>query len=1443
MRAMTHTKRFVHFLLILSLFAVFVSPWSQASAQTSLSTGENGEEEEYVTLLVDAKAVHRGLFRQRSLDGASAKELDASLNKIGIEAEEVTPVDGLVFQGYSLRVPLSEVDEVKARYGEENVTEDFMVYPALDDISPHVGASAVWEMVDQLGQNITGKGVKVAIIDTGVDYKHPALGGCFGEGCKVVGGWDFYNEDHDPMDDNGHGTMVAGAIASSDPVYRGVAPDVEILAYKVFPASGGTSASYVISAIKRAVEDGADIINLSLGSDLGHPDDPLCQEVDAAFRQGVLVAVAGGNSGRLTTPGVAREALTVMQTDLQDWPYAGQSRGPVHGYYDLYKPNISAPASDGMVTTHLNGKWTDGKDGNPDSNAARGTSLATPLVAGSAALIYQMRPEWKRTHPDYARSVLINTAADLKKNFAGHTSFSLQQGAGAVRVDKAIVSPLVAEPHSIAFGVIADHKPSRDILLRNVSDRNLTVTATVTLKRTMEDYTHPLWPSEDVENPSEFISLNVQNFSLAPDSTFTLNLAVDIPADIKEGFYDGYVVLNMVDTDNGQEFTSRVPFSFLSASILRMNITYLEGQQDDPDDLKMLAGYYHREGDSGIVPIPGLNSGITEVEMFLGPGKYHFLFTINPDGYYFHLGDLFRPRSVFIVKEVVVEPHSTVVVDFDANETHPVTIDATSKDGKPVLLGEQFVSFVYNDPVLGREVFLVDTNAARMDFEKSTHEAFYPLNKLPASYTYYVSSMPENVRFTFSGIGYGFSPRYRLFVELNTYGWLEKNASMAGMDIQAWADELYLFSELITDETSIIRAYDPQNVRIFHVEYGINNLLGGKPIWETTGFSGREAILIPFTLNSSTASEKPTYLPVGINRTLYARTPFSLTYAPEKYPNLSDIVYSMQDIAYDESNWYYSTDYNFPNKGVYVDGNSLNWRVNAEMPPQDYRFGSAPSVASFKMDNRDNQVLIETPYSITSNQGKESPQKSRDHITATLNGDDIVTTQGINHQNYYRVISDVSGKQEARAAFNYTDIRMTSTYMETVATFDLSMPDKNPPYLSAIDMPVRLTPGKPIEVRIIPKDDSGELAAVKFEYQLDQGGWQNLPLNQSGEVYSGIVNPQSAQSMDIRITLADRQGNQAVMTTLNAAVREVPVIFELTSDKTSVPWNSQVNTIQLTGRLVDKDGKPFSTKYAVPIKVFADDQFYGYMRNVTFHPNSNSITYGDIKMNLKFVPTELFSEKGQHVLKFVFDLGIYEAKTIEIPLMVGGADTPVPTQPAPTPTPRPTEPAPNPTDTVPPTPVPTDVPSTGEGGKIFLPLLVSRASGGQSVYAVQSSSQKDVNASGSSEDSSKESISILGVFADGFLSGGAVEFVEIQNQSEFPVDLEDWKIRDESGLEFTFPSFTMMPEMVCKVFSGENRSDNCGFSFESDIEDVWDNGGDCAYIFNPLGEEVDSFCY
>ena len=163
-------------------------------------------------------------------------------------------------------------------------------------------------------EGIDGKGIKVAVIDTGVDFNHPDLLG-WGEDGKVIGGYNFIQTNQPPLDINGHGTQVAGVIAADGEIV-GIAPKAKILAYKVSEDGEGVSSDLIIRAIEKAVEDGADIINISLG--VNKTNSKIDKAVNDALEKEVFVVTAAGNDGpgfhTIGSPGRNFGSVTVGAT-------------------------------------------------------------------------------------------------------------------------------------------------------------------------------------------------------------------------------------------------------------------------------------------------------------------------------------------------------------------------------------------------------------------------------------------------------------------------------------------------------------------------------------------------------------------------------------------------------------------------------------------------------------------------------------------------------------------------------------------------------------------------------------------------------------------------------------------------------------------------------------------------------------------------------------------------------------------------------------------------------------------------------------------------------------------------------------------------------------------------------------------------------------------------
>ena len=190
-----------------------------------------------------------------------------------------------------------------------NSTNDNITFELfLENSRPHIGAEY------PLNVGADGEGIKIAVIDTGVNFEHPDLFGIGDEG-KILGGYDFIENDSTPQDTNGHGTQVAGIIAADGEI-TGIAPKSKILAYRVSEDGEAVSSELIIKAIKQAIIDGADIINISLGVDVIHDD--IDHTVNEAVDNGIIVVVAAGNSGpdekTIGSPGANPNAITVGAT-------------------------------------------------------------------------------------------------------------------------------------------------------------------------------------------------------------------------------------------------------------------------------------------------------------------------------------------------------------------------------------------------------------------------------------------------------------------------------------------------------------------------------------------------------------------------------------------------------------------------------------------------------------------------------------------------------------------------------------------------------------------------------------------------------------------------------------------------------------------------------------------------------------------------------------------------------------------------------------------------------------------------------------------------------------------------------------------------------------------------------------------------------------------------
>jgi serine protease AprX len=330
----------------------------------------------------------------------------------GIEANFVfnlTPTTAVSTEGRNI-AELTEDETI------EYIWLDEEIHTCLDRSVSQIDVPPIWTA------GYRGQGIKIAIVDTGIDPNHPDFRGRIVSGASFVGG-NYYDE-------NGHGTHVASIAAGSaeDGKYNGVAPEASIYVARSLDKNGGGSMSSVMAGVEWAVDQSVNVINLSLGgTGSSNGSDALSLTCNAAVGRGIVVCAAAGNAGpgsrTIGSPGAAADVITVGAVDRADRIAGFSSRGPTAD--GRTKPDIGFPGTD-IVAARAAGTGM-GRPVNDKYTAASGTSMATPHAAGLAALLLQAKPGLK---PADVKTVLMQTALDL-----GQAANA--QGAGRAQAEKA----------------------------------------------------------------------------------------------------------------------------------------------------------------------------------------------------------------------------------------------------------------------------------------------------------------------------------------------------------------------------------------------------------------------------------------------------------------------------------------------------------------------------------------------------------------------------------------------------------------------------------------------------------------------------------------------------------------------------------------------------------------------------------------------------------------------------------------------------------------------------------------------------------------------------------------------------------------------------------------------------------------------------------------------
>ena len=489
-------------LLLLAALAGSLVAAAAASARTQLEPPRMTEA--VVTLqapplasrsLQQSVAWRRGSNRRLDLRGPASvsylRHLDAARRAVEARVERAVPGSfvrwryRVVLNGFALVLPAGERGRLASVPGVAHVYASVRYRPLLDRTPAQIGAPALWGPA----LATAGQGVKIGVVDDGIDQTHPffaprgyAMPSGFPKGqaafttAKVVVARAFappfagYANASRPFDPNGsfHATHVAGIAAGNhgtraagfagDPTLSGIAPRAYLGNYKVLtvPTPGvgldGNSAE-IAAGIEAAVADGMDVINLSLGEPEVEPSrDLVVRAIDGAADAGVVPVVAAGNDfdefgrGSIGSPGTAPKAITVgAVTSSRSSPpgiVAGFSSSGPTPISNLLKPDVAAPGVNILSSVPGGARWA----------LFNGTSMASPHVAGAAALLRERHPRWTVAQ---VKSALVLTGdpayPDTRRRAEAPTT---REGGGLVDLPRADVPEVFAAPSGLSFGLL-----------------------------------------------------------------------------------------------------------------------------------------------------------------------------------------------------------------------------------------------------------------------------------------------------------------------------------------------------------------------------------------------------------------------------------------------------------------------------------------------------------------------------------------------------------------------------------------------------------------------------------------------------------------------------------------------------------------------------------------------------------------------------------------------------------------------------------------------------------------------------------------------------------------------------------------------------------------------------------------------------------------------------
>ncbi len=1018
-----------------------------------------------------------------------------------------------------LVVDKASITELSKISGIKKIHANKKVKALLNTTVPFIGAPDLWSI------GYTGSGIKIGVIDTGVDYNHTDLGGCFGSGCKVEGGYDFVNDDNDPMDDQGHGTHVASTAAGNG-LFKGVAPDANIYAYKVLDEFGSGYASAIIAGIERATDpnsdnnftDHLDIISMSLGGP-GNPDDAMSSAIDNAVYAGVVAVIAAGNDGpyeqTIGSPGTARKAITVgASTRLDEMAYFS-SRGPVlWNDESLVKPEITAP---GVLICAA--QWGSAFNSSrcyqdvPNHIAISGTSMATPHVSGVAALLLQAHPTWT---PQMVKSAMLINAKDI-----GY--LPTVQGSGRVDAFNAYNTSIFVDTPIVQFGNLRTSIVDKTIKIKNIESYPISLSLTIgDIIYIGTNQTYPL------------ITSNLSSFTLQPGEEIPVNLHLVSPNNGGE-FY-GTIYIN----ESSREY--RIPYYFTRFSTITLRAIspiangYLAPVlvvADESLDNVQAVGFIFGEDDQSTFAV--------------GAGNY----TV------YALGDFVTPGLNYVLMDKVQVPAASHVEKvLSTDDARTFTIKASSKSGEPLVM--------YN---LNKNLLINTSYGAASVSLGAFKNGDYGDIKLYMTDTPVYDKIHSELEIDYFGVP-ARTPGALTYLSKNYF------------DTKDTAKEEYILSWHFPK----IDSSTPSDLDYSINELAMYNLTFDYPSLDPAAFSSYYFFIHPFDYFAFAAGFN--WMAVPVNREYNIKVP--VINSQLNLQNWSFSSFSYLNYLKGDSNDNFA--YSLMSREDYQFANAWDAINPVPGSKDTIYFGKTPlTPAQVKIENDRIKLngFLAKGFKGKSTLYKEEVLFINPAKYYTINpptysiyqGGTLVSSGNITKRGFFQLAYWYPGvlNYTLSPGINIVNITVPIEYLvwnKTITTATISYPasDIQPPIINSVLASPRFSENSAPTVRLNITDDIS-LDNVTLYYRYDDSNWISIPgpypVSNGLFVVTLPSTPQGTNKIDMKIKAIDSTGNKNELQILPASLPERTISLNLTANSTQLLPGQPV---KISGRCVDSKG-------------------------------------------------------------------------------------------------------------------------------------------------------------------------------------------------------------------------------------------------------------------------------